>query len=213
MSSIKYMQQYGWGIDSSKTYCCIGGFRFLMLHDNTVVWSSRIIMPQCKKKCQELNTKTYSIISQKNPHLKVVTAQQPTASFSQILIINPTGFIYQIRRSICYAQLFLGQRVKTEATYCLLLNSYIRFIWHTLNCCLLGYHTVRSGRSEMTFRRILLPPSLPWRNEFIPKEQVSPNTGTLLPGYMKSHSRKIFIVTAVRNSISQNCNHLMKVST
>jgi len=162
VSSIKHLQQYGWGIDSSKTYCCTVSFGFLMLHDDTVVWSSRIIMPWCKKKCQELNTQTYSIISQKNTHLKAVTAQQLIAPFSQILIINPTGFIV-IRYTEVYAmyiiKLFLRQRVKTEATYCLQLNSYIKFIWDTLNCCLLGYDTVRSSRSEMTFQRILLPQS------------------------------------------------------
>jgi hypothetical protein len=76
-------------------------------------------MPQCKKNCQELNTQTYSIISQKNTHLKTVTAQQLTASFSQILIINPMG-VHFIRYVAVYAtyitKLFLGQRVETEAT-------------------------------------------------------------------------------------------------
>lgn len=185
MSFIKYLQQYGWGINSSETYYCSGGFRFLMLHDDTVDWSSRIIMPQCKKNCQELNTHTYSIISQKNTHLKIVTAQQLTASFSQILIINPTG-VHFIRYAEVYAtyviKLFLGQRVETEATYCLHLNSYIKFIWHTVNCCLLGYDTVRFDRSEMTFWRILLPPSSP---DLILKEQISPkhwHTSTRLNG-------------------------------
>jgi len=185
VSFIKYLQQYGWGINSSKTHYCSGGFGFLMLHDDTVVWSSRIIMPQCKKNCQELNTQTYSIISQKNTHLKIVTAQQLTASFSQILIINPTG-VHFIRYVEVYAtyviKLFLGRRVETEATYCLHLNSYIKFIWHTVNCCLLGYDTVRFGRSEMTFWRIPLPPSSP---DLILKEHVSPKhwyTSTRLHG-------------------------------
>jgi hypothetical protein len=165
-----------------------------MLHDNTVVWSSRIIMPQSKKKCQELNTQTYSTISQKNTHIKAVTAQKLTVSFSQI-IINPTE-VY----AMYIIQLFLGQRVGTDATYCLHLTSYIKFIWHTLNCCLLGYDTVGSSRSEMTFRRILLPPSSPWSNEFIPKEQVSPKHW--------STSTRIHGVTFQKNFHSQCCKKL-----
>lgn len=118
---------------------------------------------------QEVNTQTNSIISQKNTHLKAVTAQQFTASFSQILNINPTGFILSDMQKYII-KLFIRQRVETEATYCLHLNSYTKFIRLTLNCCLLGYDTVRSSRIEMTFWRIVLPLSLQMTNEFIPKE-------------------------------------------
>jgi hypothetical protein len=84
-------------------------------------------MPQCRKKCHEVKTQTHSIVSQKNTNLKAITAQQLTASFSQILNINPTGLILSDTQKYII-KLFIKQRVETEATYCLHLNRCTKFI-------------------------------------------------------------------------------------